>query len=400
MLEVKKFFDMYDNYETKKNVKTAVRQFFKSVYLETNSENLEEINQRYFSERRDIEEDVRNFLKSLNGLAPLSIKLKLSITKTFLIENDVELPQKFWKRINRLIKGSRALTLDRIPTTTEFKKILMHMPIQGKALYLILESSGMRIGEALKSNIDDLYLDEKPARIQIRGEITKTGNSRHAFMSREAQEALTEWFKVREDYLRAAVRKSRFYKKSGEDPRIFPFEPRTAYSIWTKALHKSGLNGKDKSTGREKIHPHVLRKFFRTRLGAVIPVDIIEALMGHKGYLTEVYRRYTLEDLKKFYLKGEPSLLVFTDTQKVVELHKAIEEKNTQLQVLVNSLAIENQNMKNEIFEMKDRMKKLSNVENELETLRKEDSKTKEEMHQLSLTVKSIVEKLEKLLEG
>ena len=31
----------------------------------------------------------------------------------------------------------------------------------------------------------------------------------------------------------------------------------------------------------------MLRKFFRTRLGAVIPVDVVEALMGHEGYLTE-----------------------------------------------------------------------------------------------------------------
>ena len=66
----------------------------------------------------------------------------------------------------------------------------------------------------------------------------------------------------------------------------------------------------------------------------------------------------------------------------------------------MNSLASENQGMKNEIFEMKDRMKKLSNVENELETLKKNDSKTKEEMRQLSLKFNSIVEKLEKLLEG
>ena len=404
MLEVKKFFDMYNNYETKKNVKTAVLQFYKSVYPETTKQNLEEINQRYFNENRDIEEDVRNFLKSLNGLAPLSIKLKLSIVKTFLQENDIEFPQKFWKRINRLIKGSRALTLDRIPTQKEFKQILMHMPIQGKALYLVLESSGIRIGEGLNSNLDDIYLDEKPARIQIRGEITKTGNSRHAFFSSEAKEALMEWLKVRENYLDSAVRKSSLYPKNEEDPRIFPFEPRTAYSIWTKALHKSGLNGRDKSTGREKIHPHVLRKLFRTRLGAVIPVDIVDALMGHEGYLTEVYRRYTVEDLRTFYLKGEPALLVFTDTQKVVELQKVIEEKNTllqkdieekntRLQVLVNSLAIENQSMKTEMFAMKDGMKKLANLENE-------NAETKKEMRELSLTVKSLIEKLEKLTEG
>ena len=407
MNRLKKFLDNYDAPQTKRNFETSIIQYFESVYSTKNIENLEQSVEKYFNENRNAGEDIKKYLKSLNGLAPLTIKLKVSNVKIFLLENDVELPQKFWKRLSRLIKGSRALTLDRIPTTQELKQMLSHVPIQGKALFLILESSGMRIGELLKSNIEDLYLDEEPARIQIRGEVTKTGNSRHVFFSREAKEALVEWLKVRKEYLEAAVGKSHIFNKNLEDSRVFPFDPSTAYSMWKKALHKSGLNGKDKSTGREKIHPHVLRKFFRTRLGAEgIQIDVVEALMGHEGYLTEVYRKYSVPDLAKFYLKGEPALLVFTDTQKVVELHKAIEEKNTQLQVLVNSLASENQNMKSEIFEMKDGMKRLSNFEVEnLEIKSKiarvelENTEAKKEMRELSLTVKSLIEKLEKLTE-
>jgi len=352
-------------------MRIAITDFFKATYGEAKREQLDALAERYFREKRDYEEDTQKFMKSLNGAAPLTIKLKVSNLKTFLLENDIELPQKFWNKINRRIKGSRALTLDRIPTNTELKQLLLHMPIQGKAAYLCLESSGMRIGELLKSNIDDLYLDEEPARIQIRGEITKTGNSRHAFFSREAKEALIEWLKVREEYLRAAVAKSHLYKKSLEDKRVFPFDPRTAYSIWTKALHKSGLNGKDKSTGREKIHPHVLRKFFRTRLGATgIPVDVVEALMGHEGYLTEVYRRYTIENLREFYLKGESALLVFTDAAEVTKLRqeveehahkiqKEVDERNRSLQSLVNGLTSENLELKRRVSSMEDRMRRL-----------------------------------------
>jgi hypothetical protein len=56
---------------------------------------LEEANQKYFSQQRNYEEDIPHFLKSLNGLAPLTIKLKMSNVKTFLLENDIDLPQKF-----------------------------------------------------------------------------------------------------------------------------------------------------------------------------------------------------------------------------------------------------------------------------------------------------------------
>ena len=398
MNRLKKFLNNYDTPQTKRNFETSIQNFFASVYDKENLENLEQIVDKYFSETRNAGEDVQKFLKSMNGLAPLTIKLKISNIKNFLLENDVELPQKFWKRINRLIKGSRALTLDRIPTQKELKQILSHLPIQGKALYLILESSGMRIGELLKSNIEDIYLDEEPARIQISGKNTKTGNPRHVFFSREAKEALVEWLKIRDDYLEAAVGKSHIYKKESEDSRIFPFDPSTAYSLWKKALHKSKLNGKDKSTGREKIHPHVLRKFFRTRLGAAgLQIDVVEALMGHEGYLTEVYRKYTVPDLAKFYLKGEAALLVFTDTQKVVELHREIEDKNTQLQVLVNSLASENQSIKGKVakFETENLEMKSKIARVELE-----NTETKKEMRELSLTVKTLIEKLEKLTEG
>ena len=394
MFKVKKVLDNYDNKQTRRNFEVSVTRFFESIYGEGSFANLDETAEKYFSEDREHREDVQKFLRFLNGLAPLTVKLKISNVKTFLLENDVELPQKFWKKISRRIKGSRALTLDRIPTNTELKKLLLHMPIHGKAVFLTLESSGMRIGELLKSNLDDLYLNENLARIQIRGEITKTGNPRHAFVSREAKEALTEWLKVREAYLKAAVGKSHLYKKSLEDPRIFPFDKAVAYSIWKIALHKSGLNGKDKSTGRERVHPHTLRKFFRTRLGTVIPVDVVEALMGHEKYLTEVYRRYSLEDLKKFYLKGESALLVFTDAAEVTRLRQEVDERSKVLQTLVNGLTTENLEMKSKVAKVE---KENLETKNDLEALKKKEKEREEKMKALETTLTEVIDKIAKM---
>jgi len=184
--------------------------------------------------------------------------------------------------------------------------------------------------------------------------------------------------------LKAAAAKSHIYDKKVEDPRIFPFETSTAYSLWRKALNKAKLNGKDKSTNRERIHPHVLRKFFRTRLGAVIPVDVVEALMGHEGYLTEVYRRYSLKDLKKFYLKGESALLVYTEAAEVTKLRQEVDEKNKTLQTNQNRLLTENFEIKEKMAKvesenigLKDRLvriekAKLPEAEQKIETLSKE----------------------------
>jgi len=77
-------------------------------------------------------------------------------------------------------------------------------------------------------------------------------------------------------------------------------------------LIKAKLDERDSSIKRSKIHPHVLREFFRTRLGAVIPIDIIEALMGHEAYLTGAYHRYDEQQLTDFY-KGESALSIFNN---------------------------------------------------------------------------------------
>ena len=121
MSKVKNFLENYNNTGTKKNLWNAINKYFQSIYEEATIENLDEIAEKYFSENRDYERDLQDFVTSLNGMAPLTVKHKVSSIMTFLLENDVELPQKFWKKVSRRIKGSRALTLDRIPTNSEFK---------------------------------------------------------------------------------------------------------------------------------------------------------------------------------------------------------------------------------------------------------------------------------------
>jgi len=352
--KIESFLKTFNSKSTVRAYRWALSRFFESVYGH-NETSLEEHAEKYLSEDRDYEEDLEGFLANINGEPPKSVRLMISAVRTFLVENDIELSDKFWRRLRGRIKGSRALTIDKVPSNAELKQVIMHMPIHGKALYLCLSSSGMRIGEALKLKLSDIELDKDPPVIHIRGEYTKTGNSRVAFISREALESLSEWFKVRSKYLESASGKSHIFVKDKEDDRVFPFEISTAHVIWRNALAKTGLYKKDSSTNRNLIHPHVLRKFFRTRLGSVIPTDVAEALMGHEGYLTEVYRRYTVEDLAKFYKQGEGVLTIFSNAEEVSKLKVEVEEKNKQLQSIINGLVSEN-------LELKERMAKVEKI--------------------------------------
>ncbi|NIM44541.1 MAG: tyrosine-type recombinase/integrase [Nitrososphaeria archaeon] len=323
---------------------------------------------RYLGEERDYEADVKKFFVAIKDRPPKTVGLMLSALRSFLEENDVELHPKFWRKVRNKKRGNRAQTLDRIPSNTELRRIVSHMPIQGKALYLSLASSGMRIGEALQLGLDDLDLDSDPVKIEIRGVYTKSGNPRITFISGEAKEAIEEWLKTRNQYLVSASSRSR-YDKPVEDRRLFPFKDNTARLIWINALGKADFKKRDPGTKRYTIHPHVLRKFFRTKMGPVIPVDIVEALMGHEGYLTEIYKRYSDEDLAKFYKQGESSLLIFTETGEISKIKQEIDERNKQLQTLVNGLTAENVTLKarieiiqRQILEANERIEKLEKL--------------------------------------
>ena len=316
-VRLEKFLEAYTSKSTISTYRCALNNFFKTLGTSE---------KQYFKGKRNYEDDITKFFISINDRPPKSVRLMLSAVKIFLSENDIDLSDKFWRRLNRKIKGNRARTLDKVPSNEELKSILTHMDAKGKALYLMLSSSGMRIGETLRLKLNDIDLNHNPPKITIPGDYTKTGNSRIAFISTEAQEALEEWLKIREKALKSAVEKSR-YNKSMDDDSIFPFESSTAHYIWNTAIKKAGFGKRDKSTNRHKIHPHVLRKYFRTKLGAVIPVDVVEALMGHEGYLTEVYRNYTVDQLARFYQEGENTLAVFNNRNGVKKLEKKLMEK-------------------------------------------------------------------------
>lgn len=342
---VDKFIAVFNSKNTKRNYANALFDYFSSVYGDPKLEDAEAKRQwtkqkavLYLSEKREFEEDINNFVTSCTKFAPKSARLKLTAAKMFLLENKIELSQLFWKRVSKHIKGSRALTIDRVPENSELRKIVSHMQIHGKALVLMLSSSGMRIGEALGLKLENVTVEGDLLRIQIPGALTKTGNSRVTFASRETKEAFEEWLKVRDQYILSAVGKSHFYLKSKEDDRVFPFLVQTAYRVWANALEKTGMTARDPTTKRRLAHPHVLRKFFRTRLGSVIQSDVVEALMGHEQGLTEVYRKYTEKDMLKFYSEGEHALLLFGE----------MSNDATQLRSEVNEIYRENRELRNE----------------------------------------------------
>jgi len=358
---VSSFLNEYKNPNSFRNNRGALKSFFTFIYGSSNVDLtvLDAQADKYFSERRDYEDDLLKFLASLDSQAPKTVSCKITGVRVFFSENDLEFSNKFWRKIKRRGKGSEALTMDKIPNNQDLRKILMHLLIGGQALTLLLLSSGMRIGEALKLVFHDIKLDETPARVNVRGEIAKNKKPRITFISREAKEVLLEWIKNREQYIQVACRKSHLHKKQTDDPRVFPFSDATFYMAWNNALKKAGLFEQDPSTNRTTIHPHTLRKFFRAKLGMVISVDVAEALMGHGEYLTKIYRRYPDPEktLREEYNKGEHALLIFGESEQLTKW----ENEKRQMQNTINSLVFENTDLKQRIGFIENGLKELRN---------------------------------------
>lgn len=364
MSRLEKFLGLYSSESTKRSYRNSLQKFFDFVYPGDEVPLAHKV-ERYFEEGREITSDIQKFNASIAELPPKTSHLYISAVKNLFIENGVEFETRFWRRIRDRRKGTstRARTIDEVPSNKQLKRIVTHMPVDGKALYLLLASSGMRIGEAMQLKLDDLDLENNKA--TVRAEYTKTGNSRIAFFSDECKEYLKEWLSQRDNYLKTKNgRTPEEYETNMDDGRLFPFTLHNAYAVWRIALKKTDNDKRDKSTDRYTVHPHVLRKFFRTRMATLIPVDVVEALMGHEGYLTEVYRRYTQEDLKEFYKQGEQSVTVVgsADIMEMKEKFESQRQEFNEQQKIINHLNLENISLKEHLEHHSERIEKLENV--------------------------------------
>jgi integrase len=342
-MRIKKFLDLYPKRNTVGVYRAGIYDFFDYLYGKVRSgsrvnqveeERYEELADTYFNESRDHFEDLLTFCASMNGQAPIGARAKIAGVKEFLGYYNVEFTQRQLKQLStKMPKGKTARTAERDVDIEALRKILLQMDLKGKALTLVLASSGARIGEILQVTLSDVDLKTTPAEIVIRGEYTKSGDTRRVFISGEAKEVLSEWLKIRESYLQSARNKNRGLIESGRakeksiiDDRVFPFTDRNVREIWENALTKASLWNKDNSTGWSQFRVHALRKFFRSQLALSCPVDIVEALMGHEGYLTEAYRRYSRKQMAEYYLKGEQHVTIMRGSGDLQEIQGRLEE--------------------------------------------------------------------------
>jgi integrase len=299
---------------------------------------LDKLSERYLEEDRDYREDLLKFKELLEGKAPTTKRGRFNAIRTFLDDNDIKFQKRFFKNLNG--KATEPIIYEKIPENAELKRICEYLPVQGKALTLVLSSSGMRIGETVQLKIGDIDFNREIAKIRIRAKIAKNGKKRITFLSPEAKEAVKDWLTFQEQYLEQS--ENRGGRGARDDSRLFPFKRANFHFMWNNALVKAKLAKFDEKTNRIEMRPHNFRKFFRLRAGR-FGRDEAEALIGHQKGLNAIYARFEGEDgdkrLEEIYVKALEDLAIYEGSVYVSDAK--VKEKMGENQIKIDSLVRE-----------------------------------------------------------
>lgn len=160
--------------------------------------------------------------------------------------------------------------------------------IRNHCMALLMLDAGLRVGEVVHLNIEDLhFLNEPRYQLRVTEAIAKNKTERIVPLTDRIQKAI--------EAMQAHV----WSKQPPFVPGFF-HEYKKGYRILTtRQVERIFRKAAMKSIGRP-VHPHVLRHTFASRLMRTTNARIVQELLGHKHLsTTQIYTHPNQDDLKK-----------------------------------------------------------------------------------------------------
>jgi len=163
--------------------------------------------------------------------------------------------------------------------------------LRDRAMFELLYSSGLRLGELVALDTDDGRLDLRQAEVTVTGKGAKT---RTVPVGARAREALRDWLKARALLARPGER-ALFVGARGK--RIAPGMVQARLRAWAK---QQGLGA--------RVHPHMLRHSFASHvLQSSQDLRAVQEMLGHASIsTTQVYTHLDFQALAKVYDAAHP----------------------------------------------------------------------------------------------
>ncbi|UQZ89784.1 hypothetical protein C4J81_11420 [Deltaproteobacteria bacterium Smac51] len=161
-----------------------------------------------------------------------------------------------------------------------------------QAIFELIYSSGLRVGELVGLDLGDL--DLKGLKLMVR--LGKGGKDRLAPFGEPAAEALKGWLEVRRHWFDPAVSGEALFlgRRGGR------LGDREVRRVMDRRLNASGLD--------ERYSPHSLRHSFATHLlSAGADLKAIQEMLGHSSLATtQRYTHLDLDGLRRAYRSAHP----------------------------------------------------------------------------------------------
>lgn len=265
---------------------------------------------------------LRGYVSFLDGKSRGTISHYLGAVKSYLWSQGIKTYEEDMNNLVRKNIPEQVTDAKEGLDKETIAKLLDNSRELRKALYLTLLSSGMRVGETLQLRKRDFDFTVDPVTVRIPGNFTKGKKGRVTFISREAKDVLR-----------------RTLKKKRDDELIFlrnikPHFVINEEKIFANLRKKCNLIQKHSDNRRYLISLHSFRSYFITKCEK-INSGLGHFLAGHARYMSQ-YEKYTPEELREFYQKAEPELLIYSEPTP--ENTKEIEKLKTEVSSLKHNL--------------------------------------------------------------
>jgi len=243
------------------------------------------------------EHEIRTFINSerRRGLSPRSIQRLLSSCRTFfeylLNEGLIKIsPAQNISSPKLAQLLPKAMDADLVQRLLDFKPRGI-TEVRDKALAELLYSSGLRLSEICRLNLNDLDLKERTCIV-----VGKGNKTRIVPVGRKAIQAIRVWLQHRSDLTTTKKTNTEAVFLNNKGKRI---SPRSVQLRLEKLCQLRGIPG---------INPHMLRHSFASHvLESSGDLRAVQEMLGHSDIgTTQIYTKLDFQHLAKVYDKAHP----------------------------------------------------------------------------------------------
>jgi integrase/recombinase XerD len=287
--------------ETIRRYRSSIKQYL--AYLDQRGISVLNVDKHalheYIRQRRSQGVDQKTLENDLSGIAGLYEYL---VFEDYMERNPVPgVRKRYLRRYKEESDGD--VESPRKLLTVEEMGLLINSVIdtRDKAIMTLMAKTGVRRGELIAMDIDDINWAEQS--ITIKRNQFKKRSGRTVFFDDEAARLLKRWLNQREK-LNSSTRALFIGEQGGRLKR------NGVYSMVSKYAQRVGLHNANSPRPEDHVSPHCFRHWFTTHLRrAGMDREFIKALRGDRRRdAIDIYDRIDREELRRAYFAYAPQL--------------------------------------------------------------------------------------------